>query len=816
MRKLLAILFILFSGFAAQATHVLGAEIGYRHITGLEYEIYVNLYGDCSGNSYSNYFNQGTVALVDVRNGGVAHATVICGRYGDYGKEITPVCDRDSNDTRCKSPSGTVPGIAEFRFRANITLPSAGPNWTFAFAGQMQAGGQAGRSSAITNLQVGQGGTGVIYIEAFLNNSLGPNSSPDLTTVPTPFFCVNQTQQYNIGAVDPDADSLNFRLVDGISFNAGNTSTANYLQGFSGSQPLSASSFNYNAQNGQLSFVANQAQTSLVVNRIEEYKNGVLVGSMTREMNFIVLNNCSNLSPTGIVDSNGAGNIKAINEIEICNADSFLSFVILANDPDSGQIDVQLSGVPSGMNYTVVGNNTTSPRIVVDYTLPPNLIAGNNFSFFVTYTDDDCPISSKQQLAYTVKVVNPIATNTTAINESCIPGADGIINISGSSSNSGSLEYAFNGGAFQPNNTFTGLSAGTYPVVIRDSIGCTYSTNVLVDTAIKVYLFSVDKTDITCFSKNDGSISAVSVPNSIAANFLLLPDNISNTSGQFNFLDNGSYTIIASTAFGCADTATIEIVRPPQVEFDNLVITDNRCNLKTGRIEIGSNITIPVEYSISPNQQTNSTGAFGGLIAGQYIITVLDSNGCYKDTLVEVKDDPSQMSLNLEKQDVSCDADGIDGSAFVSASGGIEPYTYFWESIYGTEGTTSSIANQRSGVKRVFVTDAIGCEANDYIEILPANCCEKVFLPTAFTPNGDGKNETFNLRSPLTMTDVKFVIMNRWGQKVWETNNQLDSWDGNYPSGEPADIGTYYYFLRYQCDSDKNNYQLKGDVTIVR
>lgn len=817
MKKVAILIVLLGLAVSSRASHVLGAEIGYTHLGGLQYEVWVNLYGDCSGSSYPGYFDPTTVAVVDIYNGsGPLYTTLNCTRYGDYGKEITPVCAQDSNNTKCVSPNGTIPGIAEFKFRGTVTLNQTSANWRFAFAGRISTGNAlAGRSNSITNIQFGTNGS-IVYLEAILNNLNGPNNSPNLTTIPTPFFCLNQLQEYNIGAVDPDTDSLSFSLVSGLGAVGGNSTLVSYLAGYSGAQPLAASSFNFDNQSGQLSFVANQTQTSMVVNKIEEYRNGVLVGSMMREMNFIVLNNCSNLSPTGSFDTTNAGAITATNVIEVCNADSAVSFSIAAQDPDNGSIDVQLSGVPTGMTYVINGNNTQSPKINFDFTLPQPIVPGTNYSFFVTFQDDGCPISSKQQVAYTIKVIDPIIVTPTSIAESCVPGGDGLINVAATSSNAGSMEYAFNGGPFQALNTFTGLSTGNYTVLIRDTLGCATARTVFVDTATKVHFAGVVTNDISCFSKSDGSVQLSSIPNSLPTSFTILPNNISNSIGRFENLAVGTYTAIVNAPLGCSDTTTFSLSSPPDISFTNINIIDNRCDLRTGRIEIGSNITIPVEYSISPNQQTNSYGEFGGLIAGYYIVTVQDTNGCYKDTLLEVKDDPGKMVLSLSKQDVSCEGDGNDGQASVFVAGAIQPVNYYWTSEFGTEGTTATISNQRSGIKLVKVVDAIGCEENGYIFVDPANCCSKVFIPSAFSPNGDGKNETFRMRTPLTMNEVKFFVVNRWGQKVWETNQHLEGWDGTYQNGTTADVGTYYYFLTYKCATDEQTYTLKGDITLIR
>lgn len=814
MKRVLVTLGLWSIVFVSQASHIIGGEIRYEHISGNQYEVFVNLYGDCAGASYPDLLNNATGVEVTVYDGGTLVRSIVCSKYGDFGKEITPVCPADSNNTSCRG--GTIQGVSEFPFKGQVTINS-GTNWRFVFAGNIIGGVGAGRTAAITNANTTSQNGSIIYLEAFLNNSNAPNNSPVLTTIPTPFFCINQPQEYNVGAADADGDLLSFSLQDALEpSNLGGSISVGYYPPYSGAQPLAASAFNFNGTNGQLSFTPNLTQISLVVNKIEEYRNGVLVGSMMREMNFIVLNNCSNQSPDGSIDSFSAGKLLGPNEIQVCNADSVINFTIASSDPDSSNVNAIVTGLPNGLSYTINNNNTQNPSIDFSFVIPQPMIDGTTYSFFVTFQDDSCPLSSKQQIAYNVKVVNPITSAPTVINESCLPGGDGIINVTASSINSDVL-YSFNGGPLQANNTFTNLSAGNYSVLVRDSIGCFFNNPIVLDTATKVYIDTPLTTDISCFSKSDGQIEVGSTPLSLATSYTLLPSNISSTAGKFSNLPVGIYTLIVDAPFGCSDTTSVSLTSPPDISFQNIQITDNRCDLRTGRIEIGSNITTPVEYSISPNQQTNSYGSFGGLIAGYYIITVQDTNGCNKDTILKVNDNPIQMLSSMSKQDVSCEGNGNDGWASVTVTGGVSPYTYRWESNLGTEGNTATILNQRSGIKRVFVTDAIGCSLDNYIFVDPANCCEKVFIPTAFSPNGDGQNDKFRIRTPLTMNDVKLIVANRWGQIIWQTDNHLDGWDGNYQSsGTPADIGTYYYFLRYKCAEGEGIYKLKGDVTIVR
>lgn len=91
---------------------------------------------------------------------------------------------------------------------------------------------------------------------------------------------------------------------------------------------------------------------------------------------------------------------------------------------------------------------------------------------------------------------------------------------------------------------------------------------------------------------------------------------------------------------------------------------------------------------------------------------------------------------------------------------------------------------------------------------------ERIFLPDAFSPNGDGRNDVFRINNFGYIGVQLFHIYNRWGQKIYETNDGAQGWDGNY-NGRPADVGTYYYHIRLAM-RDGSVTVLKGPVILVR
>jgi gliding motility-associated-like protein len=85
--------------------------------------------------------------------------------------------------------------------------------------------------------------------------------------------------------------------------------------------------------------------------------------------------------------------------------------------------------------------------------------------------------------------------------------------------------------------------------------------------------------------------------------------------------------------------------------------------------------------------------------------------------------------------------------------------------------------------------------------------------PGAFTPNGDGYNDVWNLPGVQGFTSISIQVFNRWGGLVWKSD-KYEPWDGNNSKGKAVPSGTYYYIIKY--GDDKGTNKLSGSVTILR
>jgi gliding motility-associated-like protein len=140
-----------------------------------------------------------------------------------------------------------------------------------------------------------------------------------------------------------------------------------------------------------------------------------------------------------------------------------------------------------------------------------------------------------------------------------------------------------------------------------------------------------------------------------------------------------------------------------------------------------------------------------------------------------------------------------------------------WYTAQGTTGDTAAPVPATNWPNNFtyFVTQAIGnCESpKAEIDVEIKRCCDgNIFIPTAFSPNGDGLNDKFRPIADYGYSINNMAVYNRWGQVVY--SGQHGVWDGNQ-DGRPAEMGTYFYIITFGCSIGGTTVR-KGDVILLR
>lgn len=176
-----------------------------------------------------------------------------------------------------------------------------------------------------------------------------------------------------------------------------------------------------------------------------------------------------------------------------------------------------------------------------------------------------------------------------------------------------------------------------------------------------------------------------------------------------------------------------------------------------------------------------------------------------------VHEDPPATITYVSSYDI-CSNDSV----YLRASDFGPTYTYVWgpDRYFEVNGQRDAYARvQLNGLITLMVADAYGCVGRDSVYINSKSCCQAA-LPTAFSPNNDGRNDLFRIISPGHFSLSSFRIVNRWGQTVFETVNQQEGWDGMF-MGKPQPAGSYYYYLRMRC-ADNEIIEQKGEFMLIR
>jgi gliding motility-associated-like protein len=494
--------------FATRANHLLGGEINYKFISTSGntsvYRVTLSLYADCSSNIAGGAYQAlpGATPQIVIYKGNNAIDNEYLGYVDSLSDiEITPVCPDEKNNTACTNITNPIPGVKKYVYSANISLNGTDSNWRFAFEGVVSIQPlptSAGRSLIIQNAQIVDPNSGtatVMYLEATLNNTLGYNNSTTFLSPPTPFFCLNKAADYSLGAADADNDSLNFTLIPGKSSNNNPSfpyTDVVYLAPYTAQNPLptQGGGFNFSNINGQMSFTPNLVLNCLVTNLVEEYRNGVKVGSSMREMTFVILDNCNNDAPTSPVsnitnaniDLDGAGNLY----LSACEGQtSDISFDIHSIDPNSDNVYVSYENLPAGATITLSNDSTSHPDLHFNWNLTD--ATPGSYIFYVTYLDDGCPLASRKTIAYTIRVIPHAIKFADSTLGACKNAADGkawVVPVGETTIDYNYRWEDIDGNVLRDIQSTNGdslinIPVGTYKVYIRNAGGCGH--NVVIE-----------------------------------------------------------------------------------------------------------------------------------------------------------------------------------------------------------------------------------------------------------------------------------------------------------------------------------------------
>ncbi len=316
----------------------------------------------------------------------------------------------------------------------------------------------------------------------------------------------------------------------------------------------------------------------------------------------------------------------------------------------------------------------------------------------LTVTDANGCISSPKSIV--ILEPAPIVSTLDSLRSIDCNGANnGSIDLT-SSGGTGQLTFAWSNGA--TTEDLSGLSPGTYTLVITDSNSCQLVMGPYTIGEPTTLTVVVDSTaPILCANSNTGAIYIT--PSGGVGPYTYLWTL--GFSGQDNInIGAGVYQVIVTDSNGCTAITTQTLVAPPSLSLDTIIIRGISCNgAQDGFIRtVFSGGTMPYTYAWNSG---DTTATIDSLLSGNYILTLTDANGCtfvYNSAFIS---EPLAVLVTLDSLlAVSCNGLG-DGSIYTTVTGGSAPYTYLWSN----GDSLGDITRLNGGIYEVTVTDVNGC-----------------------------------------------------------------------------------------------------------
>lgn len=455
-----------------------------------------------------------------------------------------------------------------------------------------------------------------------------------------------------------------------------------------------------------------------------------------------------------------------------------------------GFIDLTVYGGTAPYSYSW-SNGSTSEDL-------NNILAG---PYSVTITDaNGCEISKSYSVAQPGSILRII--DFEQLNVKCKNGSDGyakVVVYGGTQK----YNYAWSNGVNTDTNFH--LIAGVYQVVITDSNLCSIDTTITI-TEPNLLTINSSIDSVTCYSYDDGKITANVTGGTTPYRISFGDSTVSMlTTANSLIADSliaGQYYISVLDTNGCQFTQAVEVYEPDTLIWQINAYPVSCYNGSDGVANLALNGgTLPYEIIWSNGSIDED---LINVPSKDYTVIISDRNGCKVKGATTITQ-PDSISLNSDITSTTC-IDNKDGSIAIFVRGGVGDYSYLWSN----EEITQNIYNLAGGEYYLEVQDQNGCVRVDtfFINTSTIDCIDP---PNAFTPDGDGYNDTWILENIQNYEGATIQIFNKWGTVIFESDHNYEPWDGTY-QGNILPSATYYYVI----DLNRESAPYTGPLTIVK
>ncbi|MBL7811281.1 MAG: gliding motility-associated C-terminal domain-containing protein [Bacteroidetes bacterium] len=811
--------------FSAFGTHIVGGEITYQYQGSDKYKIRLDLYIDCLNGS-SGAIQQDAKAWIAVFDG---NTNQFLSQYTNEVNRQGPQRVQKTNyNCLAVAPNACVD---HYWYEVTVTLPPRTGGYYISFQ-------RCCRNNTITNLLNPQSTGSNFWTQIPDYRTLPdkkPNSSAVFKELPPNFLCTNTQLKFDHSATDADGDSLAYELfwpyTGGTNTqprpdNQGNGTLktppfvpVSWLNPYTYGNPVDGNpALNIDSKSGFLTLTPTRVGQFVVGIRVKEYRKGILISETKRDYQFNV-----QACVIDVVASYFAPSIICGYRYQFKNQSQGAQrykwdFGVAGSTDDTSNITTPTFTFPKAGIYRVwlfAWKNKCVDSFYADLEvleplvpkLPKDttLCQGQSLNLISTVVGD----SYRWNTGQTVKAINvtqpglywlEVTYRTCKWRDSIQIQVDkGVVDATGDTSycsndpfsrkltaTAGMAKYAWSNGSNVQTTVVT--SPGVYYIYAETINKCPSSDSVVIKRFLPVTISMNDTTVCKGVSvRFDSRQTAGSVSWSTG-----------DTGRYMSRPDTGLYWVRLQKGL-CSSRDSFRLYN------------------YTDELELGPGLRfcdrIDTFLSLAGKPFTNvvwegeiAGSSFRLTKPGMISVTILNSHGCPESDSIPVLLFPNP-GLNLGNDTLVC----LAVKPLLDAGPGM--ISYLWQN--GT--TEQTIRATDTGLYWVEIKDQEGCRSRDSIRIEKRGDLFPpiLFMPTAFTPDGNGRNDLYPMNKYVnigTLYNVK--LYNRWGEKLAELQSPDVNWDGTI-NGRPAEEGVYV-FLATWIGCDDQRHTVSGNFTLLR
>jgi len=495
-----------------------------------------------------------------------------------------------------------------------------------------------------------------------------------------------------------------------------------------------------------------------------------------------------------VTDNNGCSATKSITINQ--PLDSLSTKPTITNiDCNGNSSSVKLNTSGGTLPYSFLWSNGSTTENL-------NGIAAGTYQYTVT---DSLQCKSTGSIEIT-QITNDLLLANQVTNVNCNGQNTGAINLTVTG---GTLPYTYTWSNGSTSEDITNLSAGSYSATVTDANGCSQQFATTITEPSNPISASAVTKDADCLTGIQGSISVDVEGGTTPYNFVWAHGGTTqNVSG----LLPGNYTVQLIDVMGCELTKAFTIVDRAQAQLTIRSLGDVT-------VCMGTSVTLTTDTlpGVSFQWNFNGTPLLGATsntfitpAGGIFSLTATSSCGVFNSNPIEVTF-RALNSVTINNNVIICPGETVQ----LMAGGGVE-YTWTPSTGLNLDNVSNPIASPTKTTEyTVSVKDEYGCKATGSVTV--AVVCDTVDIPNAYSPNGDGINDTFEIDGLSNYSGSILYIYNRWGNLIFKQKDYQNDWNGRSNVsgamfGSELANGTYFYIL----DLNIGEKPLNGFVVIRR